>query len=357
MQKIIHVIPRLGNGGAEKLLLATAPHYKKKDISIKVICLTDESEISEDLRSSGIQVECILGKGRMFDIPTILKLSTIIKSERPNLLISHLLMANFFTCAASCITFTKHIPMIHNLNVENSFLEKTLNFFIKLLSYRVLCVSFAVKSYEDANCIKFIRRKTRVLYNAIDISFFNSREILKKPSKKNDNFNFVCSGRLVSQKRHEDLLHAFSKSSFLNNSRLTILGDGPLLSELKKLADNLGISDKCFFTGHVQDVASYLDTADVFVYPSEREGNPLALIEALARNLPVILSDIDCHKELFPKTKNIFFKTHDIESLTNKIDFFCKDNLYYAQLSSMTVEDLSVYNPENYVENFLISIK
>lgn len=357
MQKIIHIIPRLGNGGAEKLILATATHYKKRDISIKVICLTDESKISENLRSNGIQVECILGKGRMLDIPSIMKLLAIVRSDRPNLLISHLLMANFFTCVVSCLTFTKHIPMIHNLNVENSFLENTLNFLIKLLSYRILCVSFAVKSYEDKYCIKFVRSKTRVLYNAIDKSFFNDREILKKPHKKNNNFNFVCSGRLVSQKRHKDLLYAFSKSAFLNNSRLTILGDGPLLNKLKKLADDLDISDKCIFTGYVQDVASYLDVADVFIYPSEREGNPLALIEALARNLPVILSDIDCHVELFPKTKNIFFKTHDIESLTDKINFFCKDNLNYAQLSSMTLEELAVYNPENYIENFLISIK
>ena len=83
MQNIIHVIPRLGNGGAEKLILATAPHYIKKNIDIKIICLTDESDISNQLRSKNIRVESIFGKGRMFDTSSIKKLYEILKKESP----------------------------------------------------------------------------------------------------------------------------------------------------------------------------------------------------------------------------------------------------------------------------------
>ena len=357
MKNILHVIPRLGNGGAEKLLLATAPHYIKQNIIIKVVCLTDESAISEELRLKNIQVECIMGKGRMFDLATIKKLIAIIKKDKPDLVISHLLMANFFSFIASLLAFKKHIPMMHNLNVENSFIENCLNFVIKIFSYRVLCVSKAVKAYEDRFCPNFLKSKTRILYNAIDISFFINRENLKPFSKKDNNFNFVCSGRLVSQKRHKDLILAFSKSKNLNKSKLIILGDGPLLNNLKKLAIDLNISDSCNFTGHVDNVAYYLDSADAFIYPSEREGNPLALIEALARNLPVILSDIDCHTELFSSEKDIFFKTHDINSLKNKIDLFCEDNFNYSFSNVITSEELALFNPEKYIDHFLISIK
>ena len=77
MKKIIHVIPRLGNGGAEKLLLATVPHFIEGDMTVKVICLTDESEISKQLKEKNVEVICIDGKGRMFDIFSILKLLKI----------------------------------------------------------------------------------------------------------------------------------------------------------------------------------------------------------------------------------------------------------------------------------------
>lgn len=357
MQNIIHVIPRLGNGGAEKLILATAPHYIRQNINIKIICLTDESEISHQLRSKNIKVESIFGKGRMFDASSIKKLYEILKKENPDIIISHLLMANFFSFIVTLLLGIKHIPMMHNLNVENSVFDNCLNFIIKLFSFRVLCVSNAVKDYEDAFCPRLIKNKTRVLYNAIDSSFFLKSINNKNFTQKNNEFNFICSGRLVSQKRHKDLIKAFSKSKFLNQSKLTILGDGPLYDDLEKLIKDLNISKRCALKGHVNNVAEYLDNADAFIYPSEREGNPLALIEALARNLPVILSDIDCHLELFSKEKNIFFKTGNVVSLRDKIDEFCKDNVAYFENNSMSDEDLISFRPEKYVTNMLEAIK
>ena len=168
---------------------------------------------------------------------------------------------------------------------------------------------------DSINQPAFVKSKTRVLYNAIDISFFEKNTCVREHIKKETDFNLLCSCRIVSQKRHKDLLYAFSESKYLQKAKLTILGDGPLLDEIKELSKSLNVYDRCIFTGHVDDVAIYLDKADIFVYPSEREGNPLALIEALARGLPVILSDIDCHKELFPE-KDIFFKTKDVSSLS-----------------------------------------
>ena len=356
MQKVLHIIPRLGNGGAEKLLLSTAPHYLKHNLEIKIICLTSESQICDELRSKSIDVVCLHGKGRMYDLFTVKELFRTIKNERPDMIISHLLMANFFTFLSCLLTFKKHIPVIHNLNTEYSIKEKCLNFFIKIFSYRIICVSNAVKTFEDTNQPAFVKHKTRVLYNAIDLSFFEKDSFKREYIKKETDFNLLCSCRIVSQKRHKDLLHAFSNSKYLQKAKLTILGDGPLLDEIKELSRNLNVYDRCIFTGHVNNVASYLDEADLFVYPSEREGNPLALIEALARGLPVVLSDIDCHKELFAE-KDIFFKTKDISNLTEKIDNFCQDNLDYFNKNKIIEADLDKFNPKNYVKNFFTSIE
>ena len=356
MQKVLHIIPRLGNGGAEKLLLSTAPHYLKHNLKIKIICLTSESQICDELRSRSIDVLCMHGKGRMYDLLTVKDLLKTIKNEKPDIVISHLLMANFFAFISCFLTFKKHIPVIHNLNTEYSIKDKFLNFLIKIFSYRIICVSNAVKTFEDINQPAFVKSKTRVLYNAIDISFFEKNTCVREHIKKETDFNLLCSCRIVSQKRHKDLLYAFSESKYLQKAKLTILGDGPLLDEIKELSKSLNVYDRCIFTGHVDDVAIYLDKADIFVYPSEREGNPLALIEALARGLPVILSDIDCHKELFPE-KDIFFKTKDVSSLTKKIDNFCKDNLDYFNKNKIIEADLDKFNPKNYVKNFLTSIE
>ena len=172
MQKVLHIIPRLGNGGAEKLLLSTAPHYLKHNLKIKIVCLTSESQICDELRSRSIDVLCMHGMGRMYDLLTVKNLLKTIKNEKPDIVISHLLMANFFAFISCFLTFKKHIPVIHNLNTEYSIKDKFLNFLIKIFSYRIICVSNAVKTFEDINQPAFVKSKTRVLYNAIDISFF-----------------------------------------------------------------------------------------------------------------------------------------------------------------------------------------
>ena len=106
MQKVLHIIPRLGNGGAEKLLLSTAPHYLKHNLKIKIICLTSESQICDELWSRSIDVLCMHGKGRMYDLLTVKNLLKTIKTEKPDIVISHLPMANFFACSQFvCTTF------------------------------------------------------------------------------------------------------------------------------------------------------------------------------------------------------------------------------------------------------------
>ena len=107
MQKVLHIIPRLGNGGAEKLLLSTAPHYLKHDLEIKIICLTNESKICDELRSRSIGVVCLNGKGRMYDLLTVKNLLKTILNEKPDMIISHLLMANFFAFISCLFTFKK----------------------------------------------------------------------------------------------------------------------------------------------------------------------------------------------------------------------------------------------------------
>ena len=118
--RIFHLIPRLGNGGAEKLLQATLPFYDSNQLEIKLICITDKSEISRELEKLNIEVLYLNRPGKMFDILAVLKLFKILSKEKPDHLISHLLMANFFGWLASLILGVKHSIVIHNLNTEYS---------------------------------------------------------------------------------------------------------------------------------------------------------------------------------------------------------------------------------------------
>jgi glycosyltransferase involved in cell wall biosynthesis len=102
---------------------------------------------------------------------------------------------------------------------------------------------------------------------------------------------FVFLGRLVDWKGVNFLLEAFKTVADRNpNTRLQILGDGPLRQSLEDRARALGLTDRVEFTGWVSRAqgAEYLRRAHVMVMPSLRECGGTAILEAFAMGIPVI---------------------------------------------------------------------
>lgn len=95
--------------------------------------------------------------------------------------------------------------------------------------------------------------------------------------------------RMMPQKRLEHLLFAFARVR--QDCQLVILGDGPERPRLEALAHSLGIADRVSMPGFVEQVVSWLRSADLFVLSSDYEGLPAAVLEALACNVPVVTTD------------------------------------------------------------------
>jgi glycosyltransferase involved in cell wall biosynthesis len=101
-------------------------------------------------------------------------------------------------------------------------------------------------------------------------------------------------GRLSPQKGHARLLRAVALLSRSHPDLTTVIvGEGEERHALKALVDDLGIGEQVHLLGRRDDVAAILAAFDVFVLPSEYEGLPFALLEAMAAGLPVIAYDVD----------------------------------------------------------------
>jgi glycosyltransferase involved in cell wall biosynthesis len=100
----------------------------------------------------------------------------------------------------------------------------------------------------------------------------------------------LAAGRMVAQKRFDNLLRAFALSA-REDATLTILGDGPLRSGLEHLAQSLGIADRVAMPGYVPNVVEWLGRSDLFVLSSDYEGLPAVIVEALACNVPVVTTE------------------------------------------------------------------
>lgn len=104
-------------------------------------------------------------------------------------------------------------------------------------------------------------------------------------------FFMVSVGELKKHKNHEVMLRAMAKT---NEPQIYygICGRGELLEPLQKLAAELGINKRVTFFGYRRDIPEILHAADLFAFPSERDGLGLAALEAMASGLPLLTSSI-----------------------------------------------------------------
>ena len=135
-----------------------------------------------------------------------------------------------------------------------------------------------------------------IIPNAIDTQLYRVNDDFGRDAKREFGITnekvFIQVGNFYAVKNHSftlDVFHALDKS--FKNWLLLIVGTGELEYEIKKKAEELGLSRKIFFTGYRTDVYKLLQGADCLVMPSLWEGFPISTIEAQAAGLAVICSD------------------------------------------------------------------
>ena len=101
----------------------------------------------------------------------------------------------------------------------------------------------------------------------------------------------ITTGRLVTQKAHRDLLAAFALLPEPTRGSLVILGEGPLRGDLEQQAQQLGIAERVWMPGFVENPWWLMARSDVFALSSRWEGHPRVVLEALACGIPVVSTD------------------------------------------------------------------
>ena len=164
----------------------------------------------------------------------------------------------------------------------------------------VLSACSAAIAVSQANARIFrdlgaVAQKVHVIPNGFDPSLFHlgpqatARERLQLPG---DATILLAVGHLVPIKGHEVLLRALVRLPA--SALLVILGRGPLMKSLQRLAVRLGVSSRVRFRGEVPHtvVGEYMRAADLVLIASHMEGNPTVLFEALGSGRPVVASRV-----------------------------------------------------------------
>ncbi len=138
--------------------------------------------------------------------------------------------------------------------------------------------------------------------NGVDVEKFTETtpeekaEMREKLELPKDAFIYTYSGQMLDRKNQKFLLEVFKDTFCDGKAYLLLLGDGADYESLKERFGGLSNVD---FRGNVKNVGEFLKASDAYVSTSKSEGMPNGVLEAMATGLPVVLSDITQHLEVY----------------------------------------------------------
>lgn len=327
--KIAHVVWGMKTGGIETMLVNIInEHVKTEDVYLYIV----NDFVEEDIVAN-ISPKC-----------TIYRLKRRPGSKNP---ISILRLNLWLMC---------HDPDI--IHVHSNGLSKL-----------ILFKNNIVRTIHDINNMPGEYSRMKALYaisNAVKDFTINQgfpdvievdngirvQDVIKKHDRNQQNgiYKLVQLGRLYSPHKGQDLLVkalGILINKGVTNFKMHFLGDGPSLEDLRKLSDELGLSDYIVFEGRKtqKEIYQQLCGYDVFVQPSRSEGFGLTVAEAVAAKLPVLVSNLPGPMEIIDNgLLGMFFETENIEDLATKLEIILNGGYDYSLVEKAYKRVVELYD-------------
>lgn len=353
--RILFFIPRMGGGGAERVVANLANEFDKRGNSVVIYTPTDDKSFYE--LNPNVK---ILGENYYISKKKIIRQINLIfngirlwfsykrqiKKEKPDVVISFLTETNFIALTHKY----KNCKLIVSERNDPTRYSKVVQMLIKTLypkSDVLVCQSKKVAAYF--NCDNSV-----VIPNPVDDKILPDIYVGKRRK-------FIVSvGRLTAQKNFANLITAFSKlESKYYDYKLEIYGEGPLRKSLESLIADLDLNDRVKLMGAHKDVLRQINNAALFVMSSDYEGYPNALAEAMSIGLPVICTDFNSGtaRELVGKENGLLVPVNDSKALAGAMEKMLSDNDNGQKFSKENIKLRKKISVSNIADKWMEIIK
>lgn len=298
--RVLHLITRLPVGGAERLLVDIARGLDPQRFTSVACCIQERGELAGELEASGIAVHSLERmRTKRFDWRAIGDLARLMREQRIDVVHSHLYHANLYGRLAARRARVPAVATVHNTYAKRKLHRELLNRWLAHISAKVIAVSEDVRS-DLMRHDGIPPQKIALIHNGIDVGRVETAltrgEARERLGVTGDAIVLGCVARLEEQKGHRFLLEALARLNEPARSsgrfRALLVGDGRLRAELEQRAAELGVAAWTRFLGTRHDVPDILKALDICVMPSLWEGLSVAMLEAMAAGLPLVISDV-----------------------------------------------------------------
>jgi glycosyltransferase involved in cell wall biosynthesis len=301
--KLMLITPCFGFGGLERVVLSIVKEIDRRKYDPSFCTLLPPAPgMLEKMQE--LEVPChILDKGAGVNYFLPIALRNLLLREKIQIVNSHDIGATLYAAVAAqlagvpAVVHTEHSQILtktRHLGIYGWVLNRLVSYSISVSSdlERYLVETFGLPP-----------KNVRTIPNGIDVSrFIFSHDVsyLREELNLRDCDTVIGTiGRLTTQKGIDTLLAAFQLlQATRSNVRLVVVGEGELRNSLTKLAERLGIQEKVVFTGIRKDIPNLLHLFDVFVLSSLWEGQPIAIMEAMAAARPIVATAVGGNAEI-----------------------------------------------------------
>lgn len=340
------VISSLNRGGAEKVLVAMANHYAAQGHRVSVITWADDtSPPVYSLNPAVTRIPLMLTqKSRSLteairnNTRRLVHLRRVLRASAPERIISFMEHTNVMTVLAALglgipvIVMERSDPRVW----PPEAIWRALRFAIYPIADRIFVQTEEAKMYFPP----WLQRRIQCLPNPIAPSL-RPRDRTASPRA------VVAVGRFAPVKRFDLAIQAIARlRDRFPDARLTLVGDGPLRPVHERLCEILRLDEVVRFVGDVNDVESSLAQATIFLLPSDFEGFPNALGEAMASGLAVIATATAGAKTMIRDgVDGILTPVGDVDALTAALERLFSDSELRERLSRRAPEVVTRFSP------------
>ena len=287
MKTLMFYINTLHKGGAQRVMLQLAERFARsgyRAVLVTSFVGEDEYALPEGVERISIEKEQVKQSRLKSNLSRISALRLLCMRYKPDALIAFMAEPNFRAVLAAAGLPVKTIISVRN-DPEKEYAGRLFRF----VGQRILPMADGcVFQTEDARAWfpKALQKKSAIIMNQVSRSFFD----VDSPTERKDIFSV---GRLNSQKNQAMLIRAYAALENCED-RLIIYGEGELRPELEALVKELGLENRVLLPGTCTNIPEAIKGAKLFVLPSDFEGMPNALLEAMALGLCCISTDCPC---------------------------------------------------------------
>ena len=294
--RVLHCIPGMGGGGAERQLAYLARELTRLGWDVHVALAAGGPNFGR-LRTSGATLHLLDGRSS-YDPRILVRLIQTVERVQPDLVQVWILQMEVLGAIAAQL---KQVPWILSERCAEPAYPPTVKHRLRTWlaggAAAVISNSAGGDSYWKERLNGSVLRY--IIPNALPLTEIDRTAAATAettgcaPGTK----VVLFAGRLIAQKDPETLIRALVPVLDRPDVVAVIAGEGPLRERVSTLIRRLHLEDRVRLTGFVGDIWAWMKRASVFVSPTLFEGHPNAVLEAMACGCPLVVSDIPPHRE------------------------------------------------------------